>query len=162
MDEDYYLKPYKNILDSCVEFLKGHCNSSCTIDHVDFHRYFIFLFKYKARDNTNNIKLTQIIKKPIFQLQLAAVPPKFIHMIHSFFLQILATFLLSNFADLVSISSNSIKFCIFGNKAEGKHPRVLKITCSSLYDFFSIWFNKIIKPIMKGSWKVFYKIIYAY
>jgi len=87
MDEDYYLKPYKNILDSCVEFLKGHCNSSCTIDHVDFHRYFIFLFKYKARDNTNNIKLTQIIKKPIFQLQLAAVPPKFIHMIHSFFLQ---------------------------------------------------------------------------
>ena len=103
MDKDYYLKPYKNVLDASVEFLKGHCNSSCTINHVDFHRYFIFLFKYKAGDNTNNIKLTQIIKKSIFQLQSAAVPP-IIHMKHSFFLQILATFLLSDFADLVSIS----------------------------------------------------------
>ena len=135
MDEDYYLKPYKIVLNSCVEFLKGHCNSSCTIDHVDFHRYFIFLFKYKAGDNTNNIKLTQIIKKPIFLLQLAAIPPKFIHMIHSFFLQILATFLLSDFADLVSFSSNSIEFHIFGIKAEGKHSRALKRTRSSLYDF---------------------------
>ena len=39
MDEDYYLKPYKNVLDKCLKFLKGHCNPSCTIDHVDFQRY---------------------------------------------------------------------------------------------------------------------------
>jgi len=47
----------------------------------------------------------------------------------------LATFLLNDFADLVSFSSNSIEFHIFGNKAEGKHSRVLKRTRSSLYDF---------------------------
>jgi len=38
----------------------------------------------------------------------------------------LATFLLNDFADLVSLSSNSIEFHIFGNKAEGKLSRVLK------------------------------------
>ena len=44
------------------------------------------------------------------------VKTKFIHMIHSFFftdiicINILATFLLNDFADLVSFSSNSIEF----------------------------------------------------
>jgi len=47
----------------------------------------------------------------------------------------LATFLLNDVADLVSFSSNSIEFHIFGNRAEGKHSRVLKRTRSSLYDF---------------------------
>ena len=45
------------------------------------------------------------------------------------------SFLLNDFADLVSFSFNSIEFHISGNKAEGKHSRVLKRTCSSLYDF---------------------------
>ena len=43
----------------------------------------------------------------------------------------MATFLLNDFADLVSFSSDSIEFHIFGNKAEGKHSRVLKRTRSS-------------------------------
>ena len=47
----------------------------------------------------------------------------------------MVTFLLNDFADLVSFSSNSIEFHIFGNKAEGKHFKVLKRTRSSLYDF---------------------------
>jgi len=47
----------------------------------------------------------------------------------------LATFLLNDFADLVSFSSNSIEFHIFGNIAEGKHSRVLKRILSSFYDF---------------------------
>ena len=43
--------------------------------------------------------------------------------------------LLNDFADLVSYSSNSIEFHIFGNIAEGKHSRVLKRTLSSLHYF---------------------------
>ena len=42
---------------------------------------------------------------------------------------------MDSFADLVSLSSNSIEFHNFGNKAEGKYSSVLKRTRSSLYDF---------------------------
>ena len=45
------------------------------------------------------------------------------------------TFLFNDFADLVSLSTDSIEFHIFGNKAEGKHSRVLKRTRSSLNYF---------------------------
>ena len=34
----------------------------------------------------------------------------------------MAIFLFNDFSDLVSLSFNSIKFHIFGNKAEGKYP----------------------------------------
>jgi len=61
----------------------------------------------------------------------------------------LATFLLNGFADLVSFSSNSIEFHIFGNKAEGKHSRVLKRTRLSLYDFVLFGSAKELKI----SWK---------
>ena len=37
-------------------------------------------------------------------------------------------FLLNSFADFISLSSNSIEFHNFGNKAEGKYSRVLKRT----------------------------------
>jgi len=47
----------------------------------------------------------------------------------------LKIFHLNSFADLVSLSSNSIEFHNFRNKVKGKYSIVLKITCSSLNDF---------------------------
>ena len=47
------------------------------------------------------------------------------------------TFLLNDFADLITVSSKSIEFHNFGNKAEGKYSSVLKRTRSSLYDFMT-------------------------
>ena len=69
-------------------------------------------------------------------------------------------FLKNSFADLVSLSSNSIEFHIFGNKAEGKYSSVLKRTSSSLHDFVQFGSAKE----SNISWKEvgrFYTSIYA-
>ena len=76
------------------------------------------------------------------------VKTKFIHMIH-------------DFADLVSFSSNSIEFHIFGNKAEGKHSRVLKRTRSSFYDFALFGSAKELIISWKEAGRLFNKSISA-
>ena len=61
-------------------------------------------------------------------------------------------FLLNSFADFISLSSNSIEFHNFGNKAEGKYSRVLKRTRSSSYNFVLFGSAKELNI----SWKEYY------
>ena len=66
------------------------------------------------------------------------IKTKFIHIIHIFYRYNLHNYLnrpWQFFLKTILFKSNSIEFHIFENKAEGKHSRVLKRTCSSLYDF---------------------------